>query len=227
MRHVERRTLEPGRPERVPPILPVFRVHVFAVAGEEPVLRVDLLIQPQRHLIGVELRDRVRHVRVARRIRQRDVLQEELRLRRNAIRRNLIVRKLRARRDAPDGRRGQRIENRREAAEISLALRRGRHDADVDDALLPPVSLVAREEERLVPSVVHPGNHHRTAERAAELIALELLFVHGEKVLRVERVVAHELEHASVERVAARLGRHVERGAGAVEFGRVRVLLTR
>ena len=37
------------------------------------------------------------------------------------------------------------------------ALRRRRHDADVDDALLPPLPFVAGEEERLVSAVVHPG----------------------------------------------------------------------
>ena len=76
MRQVERRALESASTPSVShAILPVFCVRVAAEAREEPVLRADLLIQPQRHLIRIELRDRVRHVRVARRIRQRDVPQ--------------------------------------------------------------------------------------------------------------------------------------------------------
>ena len=105
------------------------------------------------------------------------------------------------------------------------SLRRRRHDADVGDTLLAPVPFVAGKEEGLVSPVEHSGNHHRTAERPAELIARELFLVHREEVLRVERVVARELEEAAVKRVAAGLGRHVERGAGAMEFRRIRVLL--
>src|SRR6185436_12931709 len=63
------------------------------------------------------------------------------------------------------------------------------------------------------------------AERAAKLVALELLLVDRKEVLRVELVIAREFEHRSVKRVAARLGRDVERRAGTMELGGVGVLL--
>ena len=222
---VESRTFEPCRPERRPRRFTVFGVAMIAVSREQAVLLVDLLVQPERHLVCGKLSDRVRDVGVVRAVRLGDVLHEELGLRRNAVLRNRVVRELRARVDAVDRRRRQRIEDRRQAAEVAAALRDRRHVAHVDDPLLSPVPFITGEEERLVPAVVHAGNHHRTAERSAELVALELLLVHREEVLRIETVVAEELERTPVKHVAARLRGHVERRAGAVELGRIRILL--
>jgi hypothetical protein len=183
-----------------------------AVSSKELVARIDLLIKPKRHLVRVECGDRRRHERAVRAVRQRDVLIEKLRLSRQPVRRDDVVGELRARRDAARRDRRQRIEDRRQAAEVPAALRRGRNDADVHIALFFPLTFVAGEEERLV---FEDG----AADSAAELVALELFLPGREEISRVERVVAHELEQAAVKDVSCRFRRHVERRAGAVELG--------
>ena len=74
--------------------------------------------------------------------------------------------------------------------------------------------LHAAEEEQLVA-------HDRPAERAAELVPLEPVIAAQpavldplEERLGVELVMAGELEQAAMERVGARLGDRVDRGAG-------------
>ena len=54
---------------------------VVAEPGKEPVLGIDFLIDSKRELVRIECRDRGGNERAVRRIRQRDVLVEELRLR--------------------------------------------------------------------------------------------------------------------------------------------------
>ena len=46
----------------------------------------------------------------------------------------------------------------------------------------------------------------RPAQRAAELVALQVVFGGGKEVARIENIIAHELECLAVERVAAALG---------------------
>jgi hypothetical protein len=103
-------------------------------------------------------------------------------------------------------------------SEVAPALGRVGHDHVDNVPLIAPLPLVAGEEER-------SGLHNRPAQRRAELIALEVLLLRGEEVLRVERVVAQEFERAAVEGVGPRLGDGVERAASAMELGGVGVLL--
>jgi hypothetical protein len=163
---------------------------MLAEADEHAVANADLLIGPQRHLVRIERRDRIRSERPLGGVRQRDVLHEELRLRRNAALRDGVVRERRAR--IADGR--QRIVDRRPASEVTHALFRCRHDHVDDVSLVAPLPLVAGEEERA-------AFQNRTTQCSAELIALEVLLLRGEEVLRVERVIAQELERAPVEGV--------------------------
>ena len=92
----------------------------------------------------------------------------------------------------------------------------------VRDRLAEPLDegLVAEEEEGAVA-------RERSAERAAELVAVEVGLVVGvEEVARVERVVAVELVDAAVELVGARLGQDVDLPARvAAELGAVGVRL--
>ena len=81
------------------------------------------------------------------------------------------------------------------------------------------------EEKGFASAVVEPGNDDAPAERASVLVALQLFLRRREEVLRIEGVIARELEQTSMEHVCARLGRDVHGGARAVEFGRVGVLL--
>ena len=187
---------------------------MLAEADEQAVARRYLLIGPQRHLVRIECRDRIRGKRPLGGVGQRDVLHEELRLRRNAALRDGVVRERRAR--IADG--CQRIVDRRPAAEITGALFRSRHDHVDDVTLIAALTLVAGEEER-------PAFQNRTTQRAAELIALEVLLLRSEEVLRVERVVSQELEGAPVEGVRAGFGDGVERAASAVDLRRIGVLL--
>ena len=79
--HVEGGSPQLRRAERRPRTLTLFSAVMVAVAREQMVAGRHLLIQSQRDLIGVEGRNRRRSVRVARCVRQRDVLIEEQRLR--------------------------------------------------------------------------------------------------------------------------------------------------
>ena len=92
----------------------------------------------------------------------------------------------------------------------------GRHEREqIGGRLAQPGPLIAAEEEQAV-------GFQRAAERAAKLVATEAVVralagrrVDGvEAVGRVEPVIADELEEVAVERVGARLGHRVDRGAG-------------
>ena len=81
-----------------------------------------------------------------------------------------------------------------------------------DDRLLP-----AKEDEALV--LVN-----RTADGAAELIALERIFRVGKVVAGIEGPVAHKLERIAVPLVGARLGDDVHHRAGIVAILRVKAV---
>jgi hypothetical protein len=69
--------------------------------------------------------------------------------------------------------------------------------------------LVGAEEER-------PVQQDRSADRVAELVARERRLLVVEVVLRVQTVVAVELEHRPVQPVGAGLGRGVDDAAGVM-----------
>ena len=88
-----------------------------------------------------------------------------------------------------------------------------------------PESLVFAEEVGAILSVV-ARQHDRTADRSAELIAIErwyaatVQFNVVEVIARVERSVAEELEQAAMDRIRSRLGHHVGETCGPVtDFG--------
>ena len=81
-----------------------------------------------------------------------------------------------------------------------------RHRVVEDQALALAHAFVAGEEERALA-------HERTAERAAELLPLQLLGLAREEVARIEGIVAHEVEQRAVELIGARLRRGVQRAA--------------
>src|SRR5688572_27885358 len=72
-------------------------------------------------------------------------------------------------------------------------------------------------------------NHHRPADREAELIPLERILRGagaGERiVLGIEPVVANELEHCAVKLIAAGLGGDVDLCGAAAELGRIHARL--
>ena len=88
--------------------------------------------------------------------------------------------------------------------EVSASLRR-RRDDQVRSALTFSLvqALIGEEEERpIVPN--------RTACRASILIALQLALLQRKELLRIERIVTHELVHAGSELVGAGLGHGVD-----------------
>src|SRR4029453_4446310 len=147
------------------------RAVMLAEADEHAVAHPDLLIGPQRYLVRIERRDRIGGERPLGGVGQRDVLHEELRLRRNPILRDRVVHERRAR--VADT--GQRIEDERAAAEVAGAVFRRWYDHVDDVPLIAPLTLVAGEEKR-------PSLQNRTAQRSAELIALEVLLLCSEEV---------------------------------------------
>ena len=190
-------------------------------------------------------------VEVAGAVRQRidagDVLPDTvLALGRNDVVGIGIAQELRVRRADRPGRierrigpRGQRIVNGDqvavgvpEVAEIAGARHRRRHRIDEHLTALFVQPRVVGEEERAVVTVVQPGKHQRTADRAAELMTIQrrLRILHQaavglrhlahEEVARVEGVVPHVLEHGAVQQVAARLGRDRDHARPAAEFRR-------
>ncbi len=60
------------------------------------------------------------------------------------------------------------------------------------------------------------GNGERSAERAAELVALERLSLDGKEVAGIQLVIAQEFEEIAVELIAAGLGGGVEEAASSV-----------
>ena len=102
-------------------------------------------------------------------------------------------------------------------------LRRGRHLPSAWNPLLVAQPLVVGEPER-------PIAHDRSANRAAELIALALRLGRSKQlrkiVVGVERIVSEELEQAAVHAVGARLDGGVDNGArAAAVFRRIRIRL--
>src|SRR5205823_1111139 len=110
---------------------------------------------------------------------------------------------------AGEWRTGERIDRRRRraagdgAAEVAGALRGRRDERRAHRPALLAVPFLRVEE-------LHPILDNRSAERAAEIVALQLLFrlvgLLQEVVLRVQRVVASGVEPAAVEGVGAAAG---------------------
>ena len=127
-------------------------------------------------------------------------------------------------RPAPAGRGidGERIADRAPPGEVAGPDRRVRHREGPGDRPPRVLPLVAREEEG---AVADDG----AAESGAELVLIERGHRPApvvEVVVRVEPLVAHELEQAPVERVCAGPGRHVDQGRRLpAELGRVHRLL--
>ena len=68
-------------------------------------------------------------------------------------------------------------------------------------------------------------NGKRSAERAAELVALEWLPLKGKEIAGIQLVIAQEFEQIAVELIAAGLGCGVEEASSAIEFSGVGILL--
>ena len=103
---------------------------------------------------------------------------------------------------------------RRERGEVASQHRRGRRVADDRRRVaLFDAALVAAEHEHLVLD-------DRRAERAAELIAAEIVFLRREVVALDEVVVAVELERVAVNLVRSGLGHQVDRGGGVITVAR-------
>src|SRR5439155_21336633 len=92
-----------------------------------------------------------------------------------------------------------------ETAEVAAALRGRRHRVPVVGPALLVGDLEAREKER-------PVLAQRPAERAAVLVALQALVLgrRRERITRVERVVAQELEPDAAKSVRAGSDRRVD-----------------
>ena len=105
------------------------------------------------------------------------------------------------------GRRGER-------GEVASQHRRGRRVADDRRRVaLFDAALVAAEQEQLV-------LHDRRAQRAAKLIAVQIVLLRREVVALVEAVVAVELERVAVDLVRSGLGHQVDRRGGMVAVPR-------
>src|SRR5207253_8985348 len=101
--------------------------------------------------------------------------------------------------------------------EIAVAHLRRRHGRQHGLRLPDVEAHVVREEKR-------PALRDRPAERAAELVLVELAFLLLEEVAGVERVVAKEFEAGAVQRVRPALGRYEDGSAAAAAgFRRVAV----
>ena len=134
-------------------------------------------------------------------VRQRNELEQILRLRRQARGRNPVAGELLA---LGQRRAAGRIEDvDPQAAEIALPFGRRRHAQQRRTAGVAPRPLVVAEEEHLV-------HRHRTAQRAAELVPLRdrnvaigagNLLKLRERVARVEDVVAQEVRHRAADRL--------------------------
>ena len=188
----------------------VHAVVVEAVADEDPVLLGEVVVDPDRELVGAQLAVRGPGEGAGARVRIRDVPVEVDRLRRQPARGDDVPRER-----LP----GERVVDRvPDAAEVAL-LHRGRSHGQVDGQrprLADP--FVAHEEERL-------AREERPAERPPELVPVDLLLLLHEVVGGVEDVVAQELEDPAVELAASRLGGRVQHPARLAELGGVGTLL--
>ncbi len=152
-------------------------------------------------------------------VRQRNELQQVLRLRAQARRRNHVAGELPARgRSVAAGR----IEDvHAQPAQIARALRRRRHAQQGRTARVAPRALVIAEPEELVPDEPAAGRaaelvvlrHRNEAIRAANLLKLR------EGIARVERAIAQEFKADRVEIVRARFGLHADDARRRPEFG--------
>ena len=155
-------------------------------------------------LLGSRCRDVV--VGEAALSRQRDVLQQRLRLRRETVRRDDVA-----------GKRLLRVgvaNHRRQRGKIAAAhgFRRGRLRAG--GLAIAARAFVADEEERAIAE-------DRTANRRAELIEVERRRLsHVEEAARIQVIAAMEDESAALRLVLARLDDHVDLGAGEHAVGR-------
>ena len=192
--------------------------HVIAVR-REPVVQSHAELVLVHGLVG----DATVVVRRARARGQRIPLEKVARDRVHPSCRNRVVRELApGHASACRWRRGRRVVDDRHASgdgfrEDALPLERGRHRGDHRPADGLPLPLVVEEEERAVAP-------DRTADHSAELVAAKLR-LHGarrrEEVSRVHRFVPGELEDASAQRIATRLGRQVDHAAvEPAELGR-------
>ncbi len=115
-----------------------------------------------------------------------------------------------------------------EVAEVAVALRRRRHGVDErQPARLLSTGVVGEEEGAVRPFVARQVE--RPADGAAELVLVEGWLRHlaavgadalREVVVRVEHVVADEVEDRAAELVRAGLGRHRDDAGAAAELGR-------
>ena len=170
-RHVAGRR-EVGWPEGIA-LLGAGGVH----ARQHLVRVVDVVVEPHAELVPAIEDVRRLRVAVARLVRQRHVVVEELR--RDAVearRRDHVAWERLSR---------QRIADRRSAREVAGPLRRARHHARVGGAAPVAKALVVAEHEGAVLD-------DRPAGGAAELVLIEGRLGHGEAVARLEGVVAVE-----------------------------------
>ena len=161
-----------------------------------------------------------------RHIRRREKLRHIPRHRVNAIRRNDIPRKWRANKSGArriHSRRRRIVNGHRVAirqprlAEIARQHPRIRQRSGERNALNKSHNLRIHKEKRLVLAVVEFWNHHRPANRSAKLVEPERRPLRaaaiGEKVIRVQLVIAEKLIRAEVELIRPALGDDIEHAA--------------
>ena len=185
----------------------VFAIVVKAPAREQAIRAVELIVKAQRELVKVNGLRRIVGEGAGVGVRQRNVFVKVQGLGRKPVLGNDVARKLGARGSGATGC-GERVIDLAEVAgtEVSVALSRARHHAVLHDALPQTLPLVAAEEEGTILAAVDMGNGERSAERAAELVALERLSVDGEEIAGIQLVIAQEFEQVAVELIAAGLG---------------------
>ncbi len=209
--------------ERVVVRQPVVDAAGERVVGDLPVGRRDVVVE-------------VAAAVVRQRIDARDVPADG----ENAVRGNDVVGKLIAhdssRRRVDTG--GERIVNRDQVAvaiaivaEVAGAGGRRRHGIHRRHAARLLDAGVIGEEERAAVAVVQAGDHHRAADRGAELMPVERrhrilheravrgLDLADEEVARVERIIAQELVPRAMKLIGARLRRHGDDAGPAPELG--------
>ena len=204
-----------SRPAQRQHVLPVVGagivIHRVQVTSEDRLASRNREIQLGECLmLGVVVRNPV--LKAAAGIgRDRHVLEELHRDRAEPCRIDPVVRETRARRqdDLPAA-----AGRRRNRGEIAAQHGLGRHEADGFRRVASlDLALVTAEEEQ-------PVFQQRSAERAAELVALQRVALGREEVPGVEPVVPHELEHVAVEAIRSRLRDDVDGGGGVVPVAR-------
>src|SRR5205085_4498072 len=96
---------------------------------------------------------------------------------------------------------GQRIVDFVQARGAVVAIAFGKcGDSAVEDlSLALPLPLVANKEKRLPLAIVDLGNHHRSAQRAAELVSLQNSGAMRKGIAGVELVIAQEFEQVAIQ----------------------------